>query len=150
MPKSVQPAMSPALTEARILLLAKCSRIVTDRAEALVRRVAKLSLREVWVLLAASGQAPMTQKQLASHLSINPNTLVTLLDGLEKTQHVRRLRNSQNRREQFVRLTAKGKGVARRVLTAKKNSYRTILAPLDDRMIAAIFEAAERVLASEN
>ena len=149
MPNTVQPAMSSALTEARILSLAKCSRIVTDRAEALVRRVAKLSLREVWVLLAASGQTPMTQKQLASHLSINPNTLVTLLDGLEKTHHVRRLRNSQNRREQFVRLTPKGKNVARRVLAAKKNSYRTILAPLDDRMITTVFEAAERLLSAE-
>jgi len=101
-------------------------------------------------LLAASGPNPMTQKQLASHLAINPNTLVTLLDGLEKSRHVQRLRNLENRREQFVKLTAKGKTVVRRLLTGKKTSYRTILAPLDDRMITAIFDAAERLLASEN
>lgn len=150
MARTSHPAMSPALTEARILLLAKCSRIVTDRAEAVVRRVAKLSLREAWVLLAASGPTPMTQKQLASHLAINPNTLVILLDGLEKSRHVQRLRNLENRREQFVRLTPKGKSVVRRLLTGKKTSYRTILAPLDDRMITAVFEAAERLLAAEN
>ena len=101
-------------------------------------------------MLAARCRKPVTQKQIARHLALNENVLVLLLDRLEKSGHVQRVRNPENRREQFVRLTAKGKDVARRVLNDKTKFYRTVFAPLDDASIQEVFKAAQTVLAFES
>jgi DNA-binding MarR family transcriptional regulator len=74
---------------------------------------------------------------------------VLLLDHLENSGHVRRVRNPANRREQFVRLTPKGTAVTRRVLASKTKFYRAVFAPLDDALIRELFKAAQVLLAFE-
>ena len=137
------------LSASTILHLAKVSRIVKRRAESVVRQSVDLSLREAWVLVAASSPKPVTQKQIAKHLGLNQNVIVLLLDKLEKSGHVRRVRNPDNRREQFVRLTAKGRPVVRALLDDHAKHHRMILAPLGDDLIRTIFDAARAVLAFE-
>lgn len=133
---------------AGFLQLTKCVLIIQRRFAAEASRRFGLSAREIWILLAARSAKPVTQKQIARHLALNENVLVLLLDRLERSQHVRRIRNPENRREQFVCLTAKGKDVVRRVLAQKAKIYRTVLAPLDDAFIHAIFKAARTILSS--
>jgi DNA-binding MarR family transcriptional regulator len=151
MPRS-EPAekeLESALAVAGFLQLTKCALIISQRAAQEAARQFSLSAREIWILLAARNGKPVTQKQIAKHLALNENVLVLLLDRLEKSSHVRRVRNPENRREQFVRLTAKGKTVTRRVLGAKAKFYRTVFAPLDDAFIQVLFKAAQDVLAFE-
>lgn len=151
MPQS-EPAereLESALAIAGFLQLTKCSLIISQRVAKEAARQFNLSAREIWILLAARSGKPVTQKQIAKHLALNENVLVLLLDRLEKSGHVRRVRNPANRREQFVRLTAKGKTVTRRVLAAKAKFYRTVFAPLDDASLQELFKAAQDILAFE-
>jgi len=141
--------LDSALAVASFLQLTKCTLIVSQRVAKEAARQFDLSAREIWVLLAARAEKPVTQKQIAKHLALNENVLVLLLDRLEKSGHVRRVRNPENRREQFVRLTTKGKTVARRVLAGKAKFYRAVFAPLDDASIQALLKAAQDVLAFE-
>jgi DNA-binding MarR family transcriptional regulator len=148
-PKPGERELGAVLSLAVILHLAKVSGIVKRRAETLVRQSVNLSLREFWVLLAASSAKPVTQKQIARYLGLNQNVIVLLLDKLEKSGHVRRFRNPDNRREQFVRLTVKGRRVVHALLDDRAKHHRTILAPLSDDLIWTIFGAARAVLAFE-
>lgn len=136
-----------ALAKASVLQLIKCTEVVKRRSEALLLQKAKLSLRGVWVLIAAGSEANATQKQLAKHLALNQNSMVQLLDALEKSGHVRRITNVLNRREQFVRLTPKGRAILRRLFAERASIYRAIFAPLDESKIAALVGAAEAFLA---
>lgn len=137
-----------ALAAAGFLQLTKCTLIIAQRVSKETARQFNLSAREIWILLAARCAEPVTQKQVAKHLALNENVLVLLLDRLEKSGHVRRFRNPANRREQFVRLTTKGKSLVRRVLAGKAKFYRAVFSPLDDASIQALFKAAGLVLAS--
>jgi DNA-binding MarR family transcriptional regulator len=151
MPRS-EPAereLESALAVAGFLQLTKCTLIISQRVAREAARQFGLSAREIWILLAARSEKPVTQKQIARHLALNENVLVLLLDRLEKSGHVRRVRNPENRREQFVRLTPKGKTASQRVLSAKAKFYRTVFAPLDDGFLEALFKAAQGVLAFE-
>lgn len=149
MSKAADTELGAVLSTSVILHLGKVWRIIERRAENVVRQSINLSLREFWVLLAASSARPVTQKQIAKHLGLTQNAMVLLLDKLEKSGHVRRSRNPDNRREQFVHLTAKGRPVVRAVLENRAKHHRTILAPLRDDLIKTIFEAARAVLAFE-
>ena len=132
---------------AGFLQLTKCTLIISQRVAKEAARQFNLSVREIWILLAARCEEPVTQKQIARHLALNENVLVLLLDRLENKGLVRRVRNPANRREQFVRLTAKGKAVMRRVLAAKTKFYSSVFAPLDAERIHTIFQAAQDILA---
>ena len=148
-----QPAereLELALAVAGFLQLTKSTLVVRQRVARETARQFGLCAREIWILLAARCTKPVTQKQIAKHLALNENVLVLLLDGLEKSGHVQRVRNPSNRREQFVRLTAKGKAITRRVLAEKTKFYRTVFAPLDDALIQVLFRAARDVLAFES
>jgi DNA-binding MarR family transcriptional regulator len=145
----VERELDSALAVAGFLQLTKCTLIIKQRVAKESARQFGLSAREIWILLAARCGKPVTQKQIAKHLALNENVLVLLLDRLEKSGHVLRVRNPANRREQFVRLMAKGRDVTRRVLTAKAKFYRTVFAPLDDAFIQALFKAAQVVLVFE-
>jgi DNA-binding MarR family transcriptional regulator len=138
-----------AISVAVILHLGKVWRIIERRAETVARRAVNLSLREVWVVLAASSVKPLTQKQIAKNLGLNQNAMVLLLDKLERSGHVQRSRNPDNRREQFVRLTTKGGSAVRTLLENRTKHHRAILAPLEDDLISKVFEAAQAVLAFE-
>jgi DNA-binding MarR family transcriptional regulator len=148
MPRSQPPEreLESALAAAGFLQLTKCTLIVKQRVAKETTRQFGLGAREIWILLAARCTKPVTQKQIARHLALNENVLVLLLDRLEKSGHVRRVRNPANRREQFVRLTPKGEKVVRRVLAEKTKFYRTVFAPLDDAFIQALFKAAKTIL----
>jgi DNA-binding MarR family transcriptional regulator len=149
MSKAAEKELGAVLSVAVILHLGKVWRIIERRAETVARREVNLSLREVWVLLAASSVKPLTQKQIAKHLGLNQNAMVLLLDKLERNGHVRRRRNPDNRREQFVRLTVKGESAVGALLENRTKHHRTILAPLGDDLIKTIFEAVQSVLAFE-
>src|SRR5580704_2815166 len=151
MPRS-EPAereLESALAVAGFLQLTKCTLIISQRVAKEAARQFSLSAREIWILLAARSGKPVTQKQIARHLALNENVLVLLLDRLEKSGHVRRVRNPENRREQFVRLTSRGTAATRRVLAAKTKFYRMAFAPLDDTLIEAVLKAARDILAFE-
>jgi len=130
--------LASTLSVAGFLQLTKCTRIIKRRAEATTRRFLNLSVREVWVLLAANCAQPVTQKQIATHVSLNQNLIVQLIDKLEQSGHVQRVRNPANRREHFVRLTRKGTAAAHRLLANRDAYYRIILAPFDDALIHTI------------
>ena len=141
--------MAAALSPAGCLQLEICARILRQRAESVVCDFSGLSLRQVWVLIAASAQTPVTQKKVAVHLALNQNVIVALVDNLEKSGHVQRVRNPANRREQFVRLTTKGRNTVRRLLAARPKLYLHIFSPLDNAKIHVLLKEAKAILTHE-
>jgi MarR family transcriptional regulator, 2-MHQ and catechol-resistance regulon repressor len=144
-PEPAERELEQALAVAGFLQLTKCTLIIRQRVAKEAARQFALSAREIWILLAARCGKPVTQKQIARHLVLNENVLVSLLDRLEKSGHVRRVRNPENRREQFVRLTAEGEKVVRRALAVKARVYRSVFAPLNDTLIQVLFQAAQDI-----
>jgi len=142
MPDPPERELRRTLAEAGLLRLAKCEQIVKARTDTALRQACHLNLREVWILLAAGCPQPVTQKQIASHLGLNQNVMVQLLDGLESSGHVRRHRNPHNRREQHVHLTPKGRHTLQQLKAQQADLYRTILTPLSEPAIRALFDAA--------
>ena len=149
MTETGEQALELALAKASILQLIKCTDLIKRRTEAVVQRKARLQLRGLWVLVAAGSEAEVTQKQIAKHLALNQNAIVQVLDRLERSGHVRRIRNLLNRREQFVRLTPKGRSTLRYFFSEQAKIYRSVFAPLDEAKIAGILEAARILLSFE-
>ena len=146
-PGSAERELELTLGVAEVLQLTKCTRLIRQRLVTEAERQFGLGVREIWILLAARCRHPVTQKRIAKQLQLNENVLVLLLDKLETAGCVTRERNPANRREQFVRLTPKGKALTQRVLAARNKFYRKVFAPLDDDAILALFNAAKDVLA---
>jgi DNA-binding MarR family transcriptional regulator len=64
------------------------------------------------VLLALADQAAGTQEILSGAAGVDPTAIVALIDGLERQELVRRMRDPTDRRRNRVELTEAGRAVA--------------------------------------
>jgi DNA-binding MarR family transcriptional regulator len=64
--------------------------------------------REFAVMTGLIALAPCSQRELASHLLVNPTVMVQVIDALEADGFVERARNPRDRRSYALRLTAAG------------------------------------------
>jgi len=109
----------------------------------------------VLLILALSGGST-NQTALAKRLSIEPASLVALLDRLEQEELLQRLPDPNDRRSKLVSLTAKGKKKADKIHKIAMDFRDELLAdvPVRDleaciRALSKISENAERLLADE-
>src|SRR5258706_6645975 len=79
--------------------------------------------------LAESG--PLTQIELATALAIDRTAMVYLLDELEQSGLVERVRNPDDRRSFLIHLTGDGQRRQRNAATALAGAADTLLRPLD-------------------
>lgn len=90
-----------------------------------------LRVRSYSVLALAGGPVPVTQRDLAEHLSLDPSQIVALVDELEGDGLVRREVDAADRRSRVIRATAAGEerlGAAQR---ATASAEEESLAALD-------------------
>ncbi|OGE04900.1 hypothetical protein A3B51_02410 [Candidatus Curtissbacteria bacterium RIFCSPLOWO2_01_FULL_41_18] len=74
-----------------------------------------LSYSQASALLVSDSQKEITQKELASKLRLEPATIVTLIDELERLKLVKRVSIDDDRRKYHIALTPAGKNKAKQI-----------------------------------
>jgi len=90
-----------------------------------------LSARGWGVLSTLAESGPLTQIELATALAIDRTAMVYLLDELEQSGLVERVRNPDDRRSFLIHLTGDGQRAQRNAATALAGAADTLLLPLD-------------------
>lgn len=108
--------------------------VATQAAQALATeqlRPLGLSARGWGVLSTLAESGPLTQIELATALAIDRTAMVYLLDELEQSGLVERVRNPDDRRSFLIHLTGEGQRTQRKAATALTGATDTLLRPLD-------------------
>lgn len=108
--------------------------VATQAAQALATerlRPLGLSARGWGVLSTLAESGPLTQIELATVLAIDRTAMVYLLDELEQSGLVERVRNPDDRRSFLIHLTGEGQRTQRQAATALAGAADTLLQPLD-------------------
>jgi DNA-binding MarR family transcriptional regulator len=92
-----------------------------------------LSARGWGLLRTLVESGPLTQIELATRLAVDRTAMVYLIDELEETGLVRRVRNPDDRRAFLINLTEKGRVAQREGANALSSARGQLLAPLDVR-----------------
>jgi DNA-binding MarR family transcriptional regulator len=90
-----------------------------------------LSARGWGVLSTLAESGPLTQIELATALAIDRTAMVYLLDELEQSGLVKRVRNQDDRRSFLIHLTGEGQQTQRKAAQALAGAADTLLRPLD-------------------
>ncbi len=90
-----------------------------------------LSARGWGVLSTLAESGPLTQIELATALAIDRTAMVYLLDELEHSGLLERVRNPDDRRSFLIHLTGDGQRTQRNAAKALAGAADTLLRPLD-------------------
>lgn len=107
---SEAPLVPGTVAEHTICLLIKLGQVAFRLAEDGIGGTG-LRVRHYSVLQALADNGAMPQLALGSFLRIDPATMVTTLDDLERTGYAERKRDPQDRRRYAVDITAEGRKV---------------------------------------
>lgn len=88
--------------------------------------------RFVFYLAAADGRG-VTPKQAGEYLELSTGAMTSLVDRLEKREHIERRPNPDDRRSILLHLTPSGADVAREIGDVYRAAFRAVVAP-DDRV----------------
>ena len=102
------PVLPNFLTVSHGFLLGKLSQRLTRLAEEALAGLG-LQAKQVGVLTLIADGGPKSQKEIGDRLEIDRTTMVSLVDGLEKSQLVTRNADPTDRRVFLVTLTPKGR-----------------------------------------
>lgn len=81
---------------------------------------------------------PMPQLELARCLAVAPSVVVDMVDELQELHAVARVRGTEDRRRQFVELTAHGRTLLERTATAARALDADLLRDLDSAQCDAL------------
>ncbi len=92
------------------LRLLSCETVIEQQLRTLLRQNFSVTLPQFDVLseLERAGD-PLTMSQLSKELMVSNGNVTGVIDRLEKTEFVKRVRAEHDRRIQFIELTAKGR-----------------------------------------
>jgi len=126
---STPPVFPPGLRHSTLFHIEGALRIIQRRMEAVTAERLGLCVRECLILQAASSVPPWTQGFIADCLGVNRNVMVLATDSLEKRGYVRRERRRENRREQSIMLTAKGKRTVKALEKLRAETWHEVFRP---------------------
>lgn len=132
-----QPLVPGTVAEHTACLLVKLGQVLFRLAEDELGDLG-LRVRHYSILQALADNGPMSQLGLGGYLRIDPATMVSSLDDLERAGLAARTRDPQDRRRYLVELTADG----RRLLAAANPA----LDILDDRAFGALSATDRKAL----
>jgi DNA-binding MarR family transcriptional regulator len=139
--------MDEAIRNTTLFPFERAFRIITHRADTLLRKTFGCGRRELWILLVVNTQG-RGQRQIGEVLGLHPNVVVKLLDGMEEAGLVRRVRKMEDRREQVIESTAKGHNALVHYLDSREQLLDGIFAPLTKRQREQWREMAMLILES--
>ena len=125
-----ETAAPPGLRDWPGFQLWKCGWWLGDRVE---RGLVPLGIRgrHFMVLTMLQSSEEPSQQEMATYMSLDPTTMVGIVDELEAQELCERVRHPDDRRRYVVRLTAKGRRLARRARAIADEIAADVLAPLD-------------------
>lgn len=85
----------------------------------------------VGCLFVLEAVGPMSQKELAERLLLDPSDLVSLVDILERAELVDRRRDPADRRRYALELTERGRIAAQRLHQVSRTAQESVLEPLE-------------------
>ena len=142
------------LDERSRIPLADRSGFLTNKAgmlllQAVEQRLKELGLssRPYFVLAGVDGAGPISQQDLSRLLSIDPTTMVALVDELERGGFVQRSRNPSDRRRFDLTLTESGKRTLEAAHTAMAAAEAEFFAPLSETQRGRYHKYLEMLLA---
>ena len=133
-------------------LLARAHLVARDKADTALAGLG-LNAKAFAALATVTSTGPLSQQKLSRRLGMDPATMVDVIDSLEGSGHIARVRNARDRREYALQLTAKGKRLYQRAqkavaqaeaeaLDGMSASERQILMKLLGRIAGARADAA--------
>jgi DNA-binding MarR family transcriptional regulator len=97
-----------ALAENIGFLLARAHLAARDKADTALAALG-LNAKAFAALATVTSSGPISQQKLSRRLGMDPATMVDVIDSLEESGQIARVRNPRDRREYSLQLTAKGK-----------------------------------------
>lgn len=115
-----------ALAENIGFLLARAHLVARDRADTALAGLG-LNAKAFAALATVTSSGPLSQQKLSRRLGMDPATMVDVIDALEGSGHVARIRNPRDRREYALQLTPKGRRLYQRAEKAVSDAEREAL-----------------------
>jgi DNA-binding MarR family transcriptional regulator len=141
--KSLPPPASLAVWTG--YLLGRATDLSRDYFEMLVKPLG-IGRRHFGVLAALGEEKPLSQVEMGDRLSIDRNTMVLLLDDLEKKGLVTRRRDPSDRRAHLVTLTDAGRDVLAQATAAARRTNDEVFAPLSPEDRALLHSLLSRLV----
>lgn len=133
------PADQPLTSRTGYLIQKVAYLSITQFEEALA--TFGLSSRSYFVLSGIDQEKPPSQQELARLLTIDPTTIVALVDELEKLGFVTRVRSSTDRRRNELLLTEDGTAALKKANQLADDVESDFFAPLTADQRAGLHEA---------
>jgi len=113
------------------LRLLSCETVIEQQLRTLLRQNFSVTLPQFDVLseLERAGD-PLTMSQLSKELKVSNGNVTGVIDRLEKTGFVKRVRAEHDRRIQFIELTAKGRKEFNRMASRHERWVAELLSEL--------------------
>ncbi|MGN6609721.1 MAG: MarR family winged helix-turn-helix transcriptional regulator [Jatrophihabitans sp.] len=115
--------------------------LVAVSAESLAAVHDTVTVTQFRTLVVLDSRGPISQRWLADELSINPSTVVRMLDRLEAADLVSRRAKPDNRREVELHLTPRGARLVREVTTRRRRAIARIVDRMPAQTRALLVEA---------
>jgi DNA-binding MarR family transcriptional regulator len=128
------------LTNRTLFAIQKLGQLVVAQVEAVFAEIG-LSARDYFILAGIDQAAPISQQDLSRLLSIDPTTMVALIDDLQRRKLVERTRNATDRRRYDLTLTPRGRTdvkTANRLVDKVEREFLRILTPEEKAAYRAI------------
>src|SRR5438067_7992235 len=135
----------PSLLSARIgFLLARAHLIAREKADRALEDVG-LTMKAYAALAALVSDGPISQQKLSRRIRMDPATMVDVIDGLERSGHIVRKRNPNDRREYALQPTASGRALLTRAQRAIIAAERATVQGLDRSEEKVLLELLGRI-----
>jgi DNA-binding MarR family transcriptional regulator len=125
-------------------LLARAHLIAREKADAALNR-SGTSMKAFAALATLVSDGPMSQQRLSRRIRMDPATMVDVIDGLERSGHIVRRRNPDDRREYALEPTAKGRALLARSRRALEAAERETVSGLSARETGLLLGLLARI-----
>lgn len=106
---------------------------------------------EQWTVLKKVSESDrITQKQLAIKADKDQATLTKILDLLEKSGHLQRIRNPEDRRSYYIQQTEKGMALQEEITGPIEDLFKMLTAEIDEADLAAYFNVLQQLEKKQN
>ncbi|MFG2003841.1 helix-turn-helix domain-containing protein [Spirillospora sp. NPDC048911] len=102
--------------------------------------------RELALLALFGGSEPLSQMEAAGRLGVDPATMVTLVDALERKELLQRRRSTHDRRRNIVSLTETGMHVLAEGERTRQDVERRFLAPLGEETTTQLIRSLQTLV----
>jgi len=125
-------------------LLARAHLVAREKADRALAGVG-ISMKGFAALATLVSDGPISQQKLSRRIRMDPATMVDVIDGLERSGHIVRKRNPNDRREYALQPTASGRALLTRAQRAIIAAERATVQGLDRSEEKVLLELLERI-----